>query len=1079
VSVLFVDLVGFTSYSEGRDAEEVRDLLSLYFGRAEEIIRLYGGIVEKFIGDAVMAVWGTPVAREDDPGRAVRASLELIESVAALGRSVGTDLKARGGIFTGEAAVNLAARGQGMVAGDTVNTASRLQSAAEPGHVLVDRSTYLGARNAVSFKEAGRIALKGKDEEVEVWSPKQVVAALGGFRPDESLEPAFTGRDEEFRLIKDLLHVTARERKPRLASVIGVGGIGKSRLVWELLKYIDGLSDVIAWHQGRSPSYGDGVAFWALAEMVRMRARIAETDDDDTARAKLDESVDDYFPDAEEAGWLRPYLHQLVGTEEAADAGREQLFAAWRTFFERIAEIDPVVMIFEDLHWADPGLIDFIEYLMTTARTSPILILTLARPELIEKRPTWGAGQRSFTSIHLERLEKDDMTLLLKSVAGDLPGQIHQEIIDRSEGVPLYAVEMVRMLIDRESLVKDGDGYRWVGGAEHVAVPDSLHSLIASRLDTLETSDRLLVQDASVLGKTFTLNALEAVTSRSGDELKRRLSDLVRREILLVDTDPRSPERGQYGFVQSLIREVAYQTLSNQTRRDRHVAAAEFFSSTGDIDVIDVVATHYVEACANCSKNDSLFGSLAERARSSVVMAAERAKALGSSVQAVSLLSKALAITPHGDQRARLLFRSGSAARDASMLEQGVAELEEAVRLLEGSEDFDFRSEVQAALASALYFAGRLEDAERTLLSALELLDDPRSNPAAARLYVELSRIFMFKGDKEKSEKYGSLGIVAAERLEDHALIAEALITRAIGGLSVRPIEGHILLKGVLDYAEVHGLIPQQLRAYINLSANQSAEDAKAAAETAGKGRMLAQKYGHLSQAYFLAGNEINSSLEFGDFNRARDVLAEYRDVLEESISLLIAGCIYEALTGDLDSARRLEAVLAERTDPSNVSDTALLACVQSSLAFVEGDYAECLRLGEYGEDDSIFFQMSNSGMLESAALWSRDLERARKLLEVVDHHNLRNPWQAARRATLQAGITALEGDREKATEQFRTVIAHLRDLAIPWSRAMAELDLVLLIGGPETAEAAASAQSYFSESGCEPFLRVLREAAV
>ncbi|MEA2461840.1 MAG: hypothetical protein QOH90_2017, partial [Actinomycetota bacterium] len=560
VSVLFVDLVGFTSYSEGRDAEEVRGMLDSYFVRAKEVIDRYGGVVEKFIGDAVMAVWGTPVAREDDTARSVRAALEMIEAVADLGRAVDADLNARAGVFTGEAAVNLAAEGQGMVAGDTVNTASRLQSAADPGTALVDRATYLGAREQIAFESAGEFTLKGKDEPVEAWRPTHVVAGLGGFRPADSLEPAFTGRDEDFRVIKDLLHAAERERKPRLASVMGVGGIGKSRLVWELYKYIDGFSDLIFWHQGRSPAYGEGVAFWALAEMVRMRARIAETDDDDIARGKLDDCIDEYFPDVEDADWIRPHLQQLIGLGEGSDTGSEQLFAAWRSLFERIGQLGPVIMIFEDLHWADPGLIDFIEHLLTWARSSPILIVTLARPELMDRRPNWGAGQRNFTSIHLEPLESNDMALLLKSVADDLPAEVRDQITERAEGVPLYAVETVRMLIDRKELIQDDGGFRWVGQAEHLDVPDSLHSLIASRLDSLSTGDRLLVQDASVLGKTFTTASLSAVSGVSPEELEPRLNDLGRREILLVDSDPRSPERGQYGFVQSLIREVAYQT---------------------------------------------------------------------------------------------------------------------------------------------------------------------------------------------------------------------------------------------------------------------------------------------------------------------------------------------------------------------------------------------------------------------------------------------------------------------------------------------------------------------------------------
>ncbi|MEA2461036.1 MAG: hypothetical protein QOH90_1213, partial [Actinomycetota bacterium] len=813
VSVLFVDLVGFTTYSEGRDPEDVRAMLSEYFASAQNVIALYGGTVEKFIGDAVMAVWGTPIAREDDAGRAVRAALELIDSVAALGRSESFDLKARAGVFTGEAAVNLAAVGQGMVAGDVVNTASRLQSAAEPGTVLVDRATYSSANKAIAFESVGQLMLKGKDEPVEAWRPLRVTAGIGGFRPADSLEPAFTGRDEEFRVIKDLLHVAGRERKPRLASVIGIGGIGKSRLVWELFKYIDGLSEFIEWHQGRSPSYGEGVAFWALAEMVRMRAKIAETDDDQTASTKLDECFVEYRVSEDEREWLKPYLAYLIGIEGGTEGSKEQLFAAWRTFFERIAEEGTCLMIFEDLHWADPGLIDFIEHMMAWARTSPILILTLARPELLDKRPTWGAGQRNFTAIHLEPLGDDDMTILLKSLASELPQQARVEITQRAEGVPLYAVEMVRMLIDRGHLVQDGDGYVWVGESEHIDVPDTLHSLIASRLDALNTDDRLLVQDASVLGKTFTLPSLLAVTGRSAEELEPRLADLARREILLVDTDPRSPERGQYGFVQSLIREVAYQTLSNQNRRDRHLLAAEYFESVDEADLVDVVATHYLEAYNNSRKEDEASAPLAAKARQTLVEAAERARSLGSSAQAVLLLEKALGIATGDSERGRILYLAGSAAVDAANIDVAIAHFKTAIEHLAGESDYELRAHAQAQLGRTLFLSSRLDEAAVMLKAALEHIPNAMT-PAAARIYTELARVSYFIGDFEGSDNYSRLAMPAAEKAGDLGIIADCLITRGVAALGEgRTHEAEVLLNGGLKISEEGGLLHQRLRA--------------------------------------------------------------------------------------------------------------------------------------------------------------------------------------------------------------------------------------------------------------------------
>ena len=313
MSVLFADLVGSTNLAEGRDPEEVRDLLSRYFDAARETIERYGGLVEKFIGDAVMAVWGTPSANEDDAERAVRAALDLLEAVETLGADVEADLR-RAGVLTGEAAATVGATSQGIVAGDLVNTASRLQSMAEPGTVLVGESTVRATGRAIAFEEVGDLTLKGKDEAVKAWRALRVLGERGGAGRGEAIEPPFVGRQEELRSIKELVRATGAERKPRLLSVTGIAGVGKSRLAWELLKWIDGLVEVLYWHRGRCPSYGDGVTFWALGEMVRMRARIAETDDPTTSRRKLSASVAEFVSDPEERRWIEPGSRTCSGS---------------------------------------------------------------------------------------------------------------------------------------------------------------------------------------------------------------------------------------------------------------------------------------------------------------------------------------------------------------------------------------------------------------------------------------------------------------------------------------------------------------------------------------------------------------------------------------------------------------------------------------------------------------------------------------------------------------------------------------------------------------------------------------------
>jgi len=490
ISVMFVDLVGFTPLSERLDAEEVRDLLDGYFTTARQIVARHGGVIEKFIGDAVMAVWGTPVAHEDDAERAVRTALQLVDAIGRI-EVDGTSLQGRAGVLTGEAVVTVGADGQWMVAGDLVNTAARLQSVAVPGTVLVGEATYRAASGAIAFEPIGEQTLKGKTAPVPGWQALAVVARLGGSGRSEMIEPPFVGRDEELRALKDHFHATEREGKPRLVTVVGQAGIGKSRLAWELEKYLDGVVETILWHEGRSPSYGDGISYWALAEIVRGRAGIAESDDPETARRALGSMLEEMVPDAVERRWIEPRLTGLLGLDDLPVESREELFAAWRTFFERLAEQATTILIFWDLQWADQGLLDFIEHLLTWARSSPVFVVAEARPDLLERRPGWGAAVRSSTTIHLEPLSNADMRTLLGGLVSGLPEHAMTAIVERAEGVPLYAVETLRMLIDRGVLqptpTATGSRLRWISRSSTSQPPSMPSSRRASTRSSRRT----------------------------------------------------------------------------------------------------------------------------------------------------------------------------------------------------------------------------------------------------------------------------------------------------------------------------------------------------------------------------------------------------------------------------------------------------------------------------------------------------------------------------------------------------------------------------------------------------------------
>ncbi len=350
------------------------------------------------------------------------------------------------------------------------------------------------------------------------------------------------------------------------------------------------------WHEGRSPSYGEGISYWALVEMVRRRAGIGEGDDAETVRTRLNATLEQFVPDPGERRWVAPRLAGLLGIEELPAEGREELFAAWRTFFQRMAEQDPVIMVFTDLQWADQGMLDFVESLLTWARNDPIFVVALARPDLLERRPDWGSGVRSITRLNLEPLADAQIAEMLEGLVPGLPRGALRSIVRRAEGIPLYAVETVRMLLDRELLVPEDGRYRLTGDIGSLGVAETLHALIASRLDANRPEDRALLQDASVLGQSFTLDALAAVAGVATSSLTDSLERLVRRQLLTVDADPRSPERGQYQFVQAVVREVAYASLARADRRARHLAAARHMEGLGNEELAGVLASHYVAA---------------------------------------------------------------------------------------------------------------------------------------------------------------------------------------------------------------------------------------------------------------------------------------------------------------------------------------------------------------------------------------------------------------------------------------------------------------------------------------------------
>jgi class 3 adenylate cyclase/predicted ATPase len=1070
VSVLFADLVGFTPFAEERDPEEVRDILSRYFDVARAVIERHGGTVEKFIGDAVMAVWGTPVAHEDDAERAVRAALELLPAV----RGLDERLQARAGVVSGDAAVNLGAIDQGMVAGDLVNTAARLQSVAPPGSVLVGESTMRAAEAAVAFEPAGEQALKGKTAPVPAWRALRVMAERGGRARAETIEPPFVGRDDELTLLKDLFHATGREGRPRLVTVVGPAGIGKSRLAWELEKYVDGLVEGVWWHRGRSPSYGEDVSFWALGEMVRRRCGLAEDDDEQTTRQRVRQTVAEYVAGEDDRSWVEPALLALLGVEPAPPGGRDVLFAAWRMFFESIAVRGTTILLFEDLQFADSGLLDFIDHLLEWSKGSPIFVLALTRPELLERRPGFGSAARQFTSLPLEPLGDERMQELLMGIVPDLDERAVASIVARADGIPLYAVETIRMLIADGRLKAADDGtctmMRELG---ELAVPDTLRSLISSRLDALDAADRALLQQAAVVGQTFTIDALAGVSGAQPSELTDRLRGLVRRELLALEADPRSPERGQYRFVQGLIREVAYGTLSRRQRRERHLAAARYFESTGDEEMAGALASHYL-AAHQASEPGAEADALANQARLALRGAAERAASLGAYAQAVDHLEQALAVTTDDADRADLLERAAHAAESDARYDYGMEVAQRAIEAYRSAGDVLGVARASGLLGTLLIDLGRQGEAVEVFQPALKAVPDDAPE-LRAELSARMARALMRSRRQAEAVAAADDALSIAEPLAMEEVIAEALVNKGAAMTSLgRWREGVWIGELGAQLADRAGASELHLRALNNLSSNLSDDDPARATRIVGEALALARKLGLRGMVNWLTGTLALGNYWHGiEWDATLTMLAEAADEAANDTdrARLKAGALnFRFARGETDDAEleHVAQLLRDIDDPAFASGLEVLRA-ESHLA--HGDVVQAYlgfgrALSRDPEDPAAF-----TGAMR-AAIWLRDLDKARESAAAIEAQRATGRSMYATRLWARAAVAALEGRREEAERGFVDAIRLAEELEARFEAARLRLDAVLLLpDADEVRQWAQAALGVFEELGARLYL--------
>ena len=1084
MSVLFADLVGFTALSESRDAEQTRELLSQYFATARTVIGRYGGTIEKFIGDAVMAVWGTPLATESDAERAVRAALDLVATIPELDPG----LQARAGVLSGEAAVTIGAEGEGMVAGDLVNTASRIQTAAEPGSVLVGEVTRRTTEQAIVYQAAGERSLKGKTDPVTLWRALRVVSGVGGALKSAGLEAPFVGRHRELKLIKDLFHGCAQDARAHLVSVTGIAGVGKSRLAWEFYKYFDGIVDTVWWQRGRCLAYGEGVAYWALADMIRMRARIEEGEEANSARGKLRAAVEQHVTDAEERAFVEPRLAHLLGLGEVSASDRQDLFAAWRLFFERLAGTAPTVLAFEDMQWADTSLLDFVEYLLEWSRDYPIYVITLARPELQERRPTWGAGQRNFTSLYLEPLPPAAMEELLEGLVPGLPSGLRGQILARAQGVPLYAVETVRMLLDRGLLVQEDAVYRPSGEIDALEVPETLHALIAARLDGLSGEERRLLQDGAVLGKTFTKPALAALSGIPAEELEPLVAALLRKEVLAVQLDPRSPERGQYAFLQDLVRHVAYDTLTKRDRKVLHLAAAAHLEQAFNQEdgVAEVLASHYLAAFEAAPEADDA-PTIRAKTREMLTRAGERAGSVGAPEEGRRYYVQAAALAEDPMSEAELLEQAGRLAIQANRPVEAREHLQRALGLYRDAGEERATACASAALADVDIFDGRLEAAARRLEQAvIQLESGPPSVELAAAL-AQQGRARVLAGRHEEAGPPLERALTLAERLLLPEVFVEALCSRGIAALSQgRLIEARILLEAAATRAHTGQLYASALRADNNLANALEAGDGYAdALELFERAIALARRRGDRRWETILRTGSLIQLIQLGRWNEALAIAAEEEPMVAAETARvdLLAVALVHCERGNRDAVRALVPLGDTYRDSDNPQVKARYGAIEARVLRAEGRPVEALASAERGLATRRELGPSDTGVklawveAVEAALALFDLAKVEDLLCIPESLDpgQRTPFLQAQSARLRARLDAARDEQRGIDEGFRDAAAAFRGCGTGFHLAVTQLEHAEWLAGQgrnhEARPLLAEAGATFDELLATPWL--------
>ncbi|MDQ3767734.1 MAG: AAA family ATPase [Actinomycetota bacterium] len=784
VSILFVDLVGFTARSHQADPEDVRAALKPYHERLKQESERFGGTVAKFVGDAVMAVFGVPVAHEDDAERAVRAALRITEAIHEMNEANNAyKLAIRGAVATGEVFVSPTEEmGRGLL-GDVINTASRLQGVAPVNGIVVGETTYHCTRDFIDYEPLDPATVKGKPEPIPIW---KVIAARSRTGVLRYTTP-FIGRDLDLTILKTAYQRVLRESSLGLVTVVGEPGIGKSRLLGELSSYVDEQPGIVSWRQGRSLPYGEGITFWALGEVFKAQAGILESDDPGEAADKLQIAIGAVVEDPSEHEWFKVRLAPLVGAlvDGSTSAEKEESFAAWRRFLEAVAcRSAALVVVFEDLHWADPSLLDFIEHLVEWSTGVPVLIVCTTRPELFEKHPGWGGGTRNWTTISLSPLSDLETAELVSGLLAEavLPGEIHSTLIEQAGGNPLYAEEFIRMLRDRGILKEQGTTLALDHDVE-IPMPDTVQALIAARLDTLASEPKALLHDAAVVGKTFWSAAVAAVGDMDEQTIDHELHALARKEFVQPSRTSSIEGQQEFTFWHAIVQQVCYGQIPRAARVRKHKAMAQWLERlAGDriTDVAEVISHHYREAVRLAKASGAMREVLELHApiQRFLILAAEQARYLDAR-KAKELYDEVLQrMDPGSAERGRTLLGAARASWDLALWEEAERQLLDALANFRASSDRDGEGEALALLSHFACELSQLEKTKALAIEAIDLLEAQAPSSSLAYVYSMMALQHSLLGEFDEALDWYERALSVARELDDLENLRRALMGR-------------------------------------------------------------------------------------------------------------------------------------------------------------------------------------------------------------------------------------------------------------------------------------------------------------